>query len=109
MKDQKSKDSQRLFTHLKLGSDGYIKNVSRFFNVKWLAGIGVKTSKKSFHSLRYTIVNELKQAGVHVQVNSELPRNAYLSIMYGSYAIKLRIEVLIKYQNLHYIFYITYG
>jgi len=96
MKDQKSKDSQRLFTHLKLGSDGYIKNVSRFFNVKWLPGIGVKTSKKSFHSLRYTIVNELKQAGVSEQVASELLGHASQSITYGRYGKESRIEILMK-------------
>ena len=57
VKEQKKNNSQRLFSHLKLGSDGYIKNVSRFFNVKWLPEIGVKTSKKSFHSPRHTFAN----------------------------------------------------
>ena len=36
------------------GSDQYFKNVNRFLNVKRLPEIGVKTSKKSFHSLRHT-------------------------------------------------------
>ena len=72
VKEQKKNNSQRLFSHLKLGSDGYIKNVSRFFNVKWLPEIGVKTSKKSNHSLRHTFANELKQVGVNEQVASEL-------------------------------------
>ena len=64
VKEQNNNNSQRLFTHLKLGSEGYIKNVSRFSNVKWLHAIGVKTSKKSFHSPRHTFANVLKQAGV---------------------------------------------
>ena len=41
VKEQKKNNSQRLFSHLTLGSDGYIKNVSTFFNVKWLHEIGV--------------------------------------------------------------------
>ena len=96
MKEHKKKNSQRLFSHLKLGSDGYIKNVSRFFNVKWLTEIGVKTSKKSFHSLRHTFTNELKQAGVHEQVASEMLGHASQSITYGRYGKESRVEILLK-------------
>ena len=96
VKEQKKKNSQRLFSHLKLGSDGYIKNVSRFFNVKWLPEVGVKTSKKSFHSLRHTFANELKQAGVNEQVASELLGHASQSITYGRYGKESRIEILLK-------------
>ena len=81
---------------MKLGSDGYIKNVSRFFNVKWLPEIGVKTNKKSFHSLRHTFVNELKQAGANEQVVSELLGHASKSITYGRYGKESRIEILMK-------------
>ena len=96
VKGQKKNNSQRLFSHLKLGSDGYIKNVSRFFNVKWLPEIGVKTSKKSFHSLRHTFANELKQSGVSEQVASELFGHAFQSITYGRYGKESRIEILMK-------------
>ena len=96
MKEQKSNQSQRRFSHLKLGSDGYIKNVSRFFNVKWLPEIGVKTSKKSFHSLRHTFTNELKQSGVNEQLASELLGHASQSITYGRYGKESRIEVLLR-------------
>ena len=57
VKEQNNNNSQRLFAHLKLGSEGYIKNENRFSNVKWLYAIGVKTSKKSFHSPRHTFAN----------------------------------------------------
>jgi integrase len=83
---------------LKLGSDGYIKNVSRFFNVKWLPEIGVKTSKKSFHSLRHTFANEFKQAGVNEQVASELLGHASQSITYGRYGKESRVEILVTIQ-----------
>ena len=93
MKEQKKKKSQRLFSHLKLGSDGYIKSVSRFFNVNWLPEIGVKTSKMSCHSLRHTFANELKQTGVSEQVASESLGHAFQSITYGRYANESRIEI----------------
>ena len=62
VKEQNNNNSQRLFSHLKLGSEGYTKNENRFSNVKWLYAIGVKTSKKSFLSLGHTFANGLKQA-----------------------------------------------
>ncbi len=96
VKEQKSNQSQRLFSHLKHGSDGYIMNVSRFFNVKWLPEIGVKTSKKSFHSLRHTFANELKQAGVNEQVASELLGHASQCITYGRYGKESMVEVLLE-------------
>ena len=96
VKAQKKNNSQRLFSHLKLVSDGYIKNVSRFFNVKWLPEIGVKTNKKSFHSLRHTFANELKQTGVNEQVASELLGHASHSITYGRYGKESRVENILK-------------
>jgi len=96
VKEQKSNQSQRLFSHLKHGSDGYIMNVSRFFNVKWLPEIGVKTSKKSFHSLRHTFANELKQVGVNEQVASELLGHASHSITYGRYGKESKVENILK-------------
>ena len=96
VKEQNNNNSQRLFTHLKLGSEGYIKNENRFSNVKWLHAIGVKTSKKSFHSLRHTFANELKQVGVNEQVASELLGHASQSITYGRYGKESRIEVLLE-------------
>ena len=70
--------------------------MSRFFNVKWLPEIGVKTSRKSFHSLRHTFANELKQAGVNEQVASELLGHASQSITYGRYGKESRVEILYK-------------
>lgn len=70
--------------------------MSRFFNVKWLPEIVFKTSKKSFHSLRHTFANELKQVGVSEQVVSEFLGHASQSITYGRYGKESRIEILMK-------------
>ena len=58
--------------------------------------MGVKTNKKSFHSLRHTFANELKQVGVNEQVASELLGHASQSITYGRYGKESRIEILLK-------------
>ena len=57
---------------------------------------GVKTNKKSFHSLRHSFANELKQAGLSEQVASELLGHASQSITYGRYGKEFRIEILLK-------------
>ena len=81
---------------MKLGPEGYIKNVSKFFNVNWLPEIGVKTNKKSFHYLRHTFANELKQVGVNEQVTSELLGHASQSITYGRYGKNSKTEIVLK-------------
>ncbi len=45
---------QRLFQELKYGEGSYIRNVSYFFNKKYLPLLGLKTDKKNFHSIRYS-------------------------------------------------------
>ena len=57
---------------------------------------GVKTNKKSFHSLRCTFANELKQAGVSEQVASVLLGHASQSITYESYGKESRVEIHLK-------------
>ena len=96
VKEQKNNNSQELFTHLKLGSEGYIKNVSRFSNVKWLYAIGVKTSEEVSH-LRHTFANVLKQAGVSEQLASVLLRgHASQSISYSGLVKDQKIETFLN-------------
>ena len=64
---------------------------------------GVKTNKKSFHPLRHTFANELKQVGVNEQVASELLGHASQSITYGRYGKESRIEVLLDQISIIYI------
>lgn len=63
---------QRLFQELKYGEGSYIRNVSVFFNKRYLTLLGLKTDKKNFHSIRHTVVDHLKQKGVEVSFINEL-------------------------------------
>ena len=63
---------QRLFQELKYGEGSYIRNVSYFFNKKYLNLLGLKTDKKNFHSIRHTVIDHLKQKLVDISFINEL-------------------------------------
>ena len=63
---------ERLFQELKYGEGSYIRNVSYFFNKKYLTLLGLKTDKKNFHSLRHTVIDHLKQKLVDISFINEL-------------------------------------
>ena len=69
---KKFPDRERLFQELPYGENSYNRNVSRFFNSRYLPKLGIKTSKKNFHSFRHTVSDHLKQKGVEPHFINEL-------------------------------------
>ena len=63
---------KRVFEELPFGEGSYIRNVSRWWNSRFLPKLGLKTSKKNFHSLRHTASDHLKQKGVEPHFINEL-------------------------------------
>ena len=69
---KKDPSRERLFQELKLSEGNYNKNVSTFFNKRYLPSLGLKTDKKNFHSFRHTVSDHLKQKGVEPHFINEL-------------------------------------
>ena len=69
---KKDPSRERLFQELKLSEGNYNKNVSTFFNKRYLPSLGLKTDKKNFHSFRHTVTDHLKQKGVEPHFVNEL-------------------------------------
>ena len=67
-----SKKIQFENNELKVGEFNYNRNVSRFFNERYLPKLDLKTSKKNFHSLRHTVSDHLKQKGIEPHFINEL-------------------------------------
>lgn len=63
---------KRLFEELPYGEGSYIRNVSRWWNSRFLPNLGLKTTKKTFHSLRHTVSDHLKQKGIEPHFINEL-------------------------------------
>lgn len=91
---QKQQKLLRVFSHLNPQRDGYTKNVSRFFNVRWLPLVGVKTKKNNFHSLRHTFTTKLKQALVPEQIASSFTGHSEQSITYSRYGKEMSLKTL---------------
>ena len=69
---KKEPKRKRLFQELKFHGGNYNKNVSRWFNTKYLPSLGLKTKEKNFHSLRHCVADVLKQKGVEPHFINEL-------------------------------------
>ena len=63
---------KRLFEELPFGEGSFARNVSRWWNSRYLTKHDLKTPKKNFHSLRHTVSNHLKQKGVEPHFINEL-------------------------------------
>ena len=69
---KKDPKRERLFQELLYREGSYNKNVSTFFNKRYLPIIGLKTDKKNFHSFRHTVSDHLKQKGIEPHFVNEL-------------------------------------
>ncbi|GAB4265774.1 MAG: hypothetical protein Kow0065_16560 [Methylomicrobium sp.] len=68
---QRLNGKDRIFDELTLQRDGYGARVSKWF-ARYLERLGIKNEKKTFHSLRHTFLNELKQRGVALEVRESI-------------------------------------
>ena len=91
------KGTQRVFPELTLGKNGYSRNVSRFFNEKYLnKKLGIKMRGKNFHSFRHTLTNHLKQKGINENYVDELTGHKWNTMTFGTYSQKYEPKVLFK-------------
>ena len=105
---KRHKNRERLFHELKLSEGSYIRNVSRFFNQRYLTKLGLKTKRKTFHSLRHTVINHLKQKGVDISYVNDLVGHTHGNIDHGRYGKGYNCDILhnkcvskIKYETSH--------
>jgi integrase len=69
---KKDPNRERLFQELKNKGGNYNQNLSRWFNIRYLPSLGLKTVKKNFHSFRHTVSDHLKQKGIEPHFINEL-------------------------------------
>ena len=59
-------ERKRVFEELPFREGSYFRNVTRFFNDRYLPKLGIKKPTLSFHSLRHTTIDNLKQKGIDI-------------------------------------------
>ncbi len=71
VEQQRLAGQSRLFDELLKGRDGYGARVSKWF-ARYCDRLGIIEDGKVFHSLRHTLLNELKQKGVVLEVREAI-------------------------------------
>jgi integrase len=74
--------------------NGYGDKVSKWFNRTFLKNHNLKTSKKTFHSLRHTFINALKQNEVDQNITDSITGHCIQSMSYGRYGGTYKITTL---------------
>ena len=95
---------QRLFQELKYGEGSYIRNVSYFFNKRYLTLLGLKTDKKNFHSIRHTVIDHLKQKLVDISFINELVGHSHGNIDLDRYGKGYKMDTIYNkcVKKIHY-------
>ncbi len=96
LEEMKLAGHQRLFPllvcHPVNGFGHHLGKVYSKFNRKYISTDPLKT----FHSLRHSLINELKQAGIAVELISELVGHHVNSVTMARYGKKYRTELLLE-------------
>lgn len=93
--NQKSRSHTRLFPELTKQRDGYGARVSKWFT-RYRKKCGITESGKVFHSFRHTLTDELKQAGVSLEVAKAIIGHEDESETFGRYGKSYRANILHK-------------
>ena len=94
--EKKNPSEERMFPELPYVAGHYNKNVSRFWNERYLKKLEIKTDKKNFHSLRHTVIDHLKQKGVELSFINELVGHSSGNIDMDRYGEGYNPEILYK-------------
>jgi integrase len=99
VEQQRAAGKQRLFDELKKGRDGYGARVTKWF-ARFCDRLGIVDERKVFHSFRHTLLNELKQRGVALEVREAIAGHENKSqseSRYGkAYIAKITFEAIQK-------------
>lgn len=87
-------DSKRLFPKFKRTINGYGDKVGKWFNRTFLNSLGLKTPKKTFHSLRHTFITNLKQLETDESIVKAIVGHSQQSITYGRYGGNYHLSTL---------------
>ena len=105
---KKDPERKRVFEELKYSEGSYVRNISQFWNRRYLPLLGIKTDKNGFHSFRHSVIDHLKQQGVEPHFINELVGHSQGNIDLDRYGKRYNPDILynkcvkrIVYQTSH--------
>ena len=84
----------RVFEELTYQDGTYARSISRFWNYRYLPLLGLKKTTLTLHSLRHTLIDNLKQIGVEPHFISELVGHSQGSITLDRYGKNYNPDIL---------------
>ena len=87
---------ERVFWELNKVGNIYHKNVSRWFNEKYLVQLGIKKDKKSFHSFRHSVETTLTNQNVNPRFIDYLQGHSQKGIGGSVYLKTIEPQVLLE-------------
>ena len=84
----------RVFEELTYQDGTYARSISRFWNYRYLPLLGLKKTTLNLHSLRHTLIDNLKQIGVEPHFISELVGHSQGSITLDRYGKNYNPDIL---------------
>ena len=98
---RRDKNRERLFEELKYTSSGYANSVQKFWNERYSKRVNVsedsQRNRTTFHSLRHTVTDLLKQANVDTKFINEHQGHSQKNIDLDRYGKAYDVEIL--YEN----------
>ena len=84
----------RVFEELTYQDGTYARSISRFWNYRYLPLLGLKKTTLNLHSMRHTVIDNLKQIGVEPHFISELVGHSQGSITLDRYGKNYNPDIL---------------
>lgn len=93
VKDQAQSGHERIFPTLSLGATGYYSDQSSKDFSRYIANLGAKTNKTSFHSFRHNFKDACRHGGVNLDINDILLGHALpgMAARYGDGSVPLPV------------------
>jgi integrase len=89
----RARGETRLFPELVKRLDGYSADASKWFG-RFRKRIGVTSSKKTFHSFRHTVADNLKQKGIPYEQVAAILGHKDQTMTFGTYGKSFGVDVL---------------
>lgn len=92
----KKSKSERIFSELKRGRDGYSPIASKWFNASYRKRMGVASPGKVFHSFRHTLISHLQDKGFPEPKVAAFVGHKLENVTFGVYGKGYSPEALIE-------------
>ena len=90
----------QLFSELKRQRDGHATQAGKWFNERYKRQCGIESPKRTFHSFRHTVINQLKQKGCAKEKIQAIVGQKDGSVTFDVYGVGTRLNLTTRAQSI---------